>query len=136
MQDNKTDAEDNRIFRSSQLSEPETSWEDEFKRLPKELIHLTLDQAIGLKPFTKDEINWLIDQLNETAIFYGNGKYVVTNNYQDSTKIDYLLQTKYTQILYPFTHAGYNCIDYNLGKCESAELCFTNMTFMKNWMDG
>jgi len=51
--------------------------EEEFKRLPKELKHLIIEESLSTKPFTEEDIDQLLGQINtnEMAVFYGNDKY-------------------------------------------------------------
>jgi len=98
------------------MDEYSPTWEIELKRLPRELLHPTLEHAVELKPFSKKEIEWLLNQLTikgpqgsisnktykikltEIDIFYSNGKYAKMDRYyQHPTKNDHVIQGKYVQ---------------------------------------
>jgi len=96
------------------------TWEEELKRLPKELVHLSLEQAVSLKPFTKEEIKWFFDQtgtddLKMLSIFYGNGKQAKLFKYkQDPKRAGEILQTGWVQLRYKYGSL------YNMGESYSS----------------
>ena len=48
----------------------ETTLNEELARLPKEIRYLALDQSVAMKPFTKEEIRWILNVRRTLAIMW------------------------------------------------------------------
>lgn len=107
------------------------TWEEEFKRLPKELRHLTIEQSIGTKPLNLEEIEWRFNQLNpeeyggtdrrtsSIAIFGGNGIHAqMTEYYKVDNYSDYPMLYEGKSILLIY---NYGYIYYGIGESGLTE---------------